>query len=148
MSSSSLKIVLKNGVIGSTERQKQTVLGLGLKYRHATRNVKDTPAIRGMISKVRHLVEVVKHESKPSQLSLVPEYELGSVSEKILKPKKVSKKPVAAETSDEKPSKQESKKPKSDSRKEKVVHTKKEKTKSVKSEKVTAKKSVKKVKKS
>lgn len=148
MSSSSLKIVLKNGLIGSTERQKQTVLGLGLKYRHATKNVKDTPAIRGMISKVRHLVEVVKHEAKPSKLSLVPEYELGSVSEKVLKPKKVSKKPAAVESSDEKHSKEETKKSKTDSKKEKPVQAKKEKSKSVKSEKTAAKKSVKKVKKS
>ncbi len=148
MSSSSLKIVLKNGVIGSTERQKKTVLGLGLKYRHATRNVKDTPAIRGMISKVRHLVEMVKHENKPSQLSLVPEYELGSISEKKIKPKKISKKAAAVENSDEKISKEETKKTKNDSKNGKKVHTKIEKTKSVKSEKVTAKKSVKKVKKS
>lgn len=35
-----------------------TLQGLGLKKLNATRVLKDTPAIRGMIDKVSHLVEV------------------------------------------------------------------------------------------
>ena len=146
MSSSSLKIVLKNGVIGSTERQKQTVLGLGLKYRHSVRSLKDTPAIRGMISKVRHLVEVVKHQDKPSAINLVPEYELGAILEKKEKPKKVKK--VKSEIAFSQESSEVENKPKNDSKKHKVIQSKAKKTKVTKSEKTTTKKSVKKVKKS
>lgn len=146
MSSSSLKIVLKNGVIGSTERQKQTVLGLGLKYRHSVRSLKDTPAIRGMISKVRHLVEVVKHETKPNAITLVPEYELGTVVEKKIKPKKVKAAKLEKVSSEH--SSEVLKKTKVDSKKHTGVQSKAKKTKVTKSEKSTTKKSVKKVKKS
>lgn len=38
--------------------QAATLVGLGLNKRHRTRELVDTPAIRGMINKVRHLVRV------------------------------------------------------------------------------------------
>jgi large subunit ribosomal protein L30 len=38
--------------------QRATLVGLGLNKRHRTRELADTPAIRGMINKVRHLVRV------------------------------------------------------------------------------------------
>jgi large subunit ribosomal protein L30 len=38
--------------------QQATLLGLGLKKMHRTRELEDTPAVRGMIHKVRHLVRV------------------------------------------------------------------------------------------
>jgi len=47
---------------GSTERQRLTLKGLGLRKRHHEVVVEDTPAIRGMISKVSHLVEVEEVE--------------------------------------------------------------------------------------
>ena len=75
-----LTVTLKTGVIGATERQKKTVLGLGLKYREATRELKETPAIRGMIYKVKHLVALVEGEKKINPLRAVPEYELGKIS--------------------------------------------------------------------
>lgn len=40
------------------ERQKQTLLGLGLTKIGRTRELEDTPAVRGMIGKVAHLIRV------------------------------------------------------------------------------------------
>ena len=39
--------------------QRQTLIGLGLNKMHRTRTLEDTPAVRGMINKVSHLVRVV-----------------------------------------------------------------------------------------
>ena len=40
-------------------RQRQTLIGLGLNKMHRRRTLEDTPAVRGMIRKVGHLVRVV-----------------------------------------------------------------------------------------
>lgn len=93
---STIKITLVTGVIASTEKQKQTVLGLGLKYRHAVSELNDTPAIRGMINKVQHLVKFVDETSKVNVLPLLPpEYELGSVRARPVVEKKKAVKKVA-----------------------------------------------------
>lgn len=42
--------------------QRQTLVGLGLNKMHRTRTLPDTPAVRGMISKVQHLVRVVDEQ--------------------------------------------------------------------------------------
>jgi len=39
--------------------QRETLIGLGLNKMHRKRTLEDTPAVRGMISKVAHLVRVV-----------------------------------------------------------------------------------------
>ena len=44
--------------IGRTQDQRQTLIGLGLNKMHRTRELEDTPSIRGMIRKVAHLVRV------------------------------------------------------------------------------------------
>jgi len=41
-----------------TKDQQDTLLGLGLKRMHQTRELEDTPAVRGMIRKIRHLLRV------------------------------------------------------------------------------------------
>jgi len=41
------------------EDQRQTLVGLGLNKMNKTRELEDSPAVRGMIHKVRHLVRVV-----------------------------------------------------------------------------------------
>jgi large subunit ribosomal protein L30 len=41
-------------------KQRQTLVGLGLNKMHRTRELEDTPAIRGMIAKIPHLVEIVE----------------------------------------------------------------------------------------
>tara|TARA_B100002003_G_scaffold161886_1_gene150266 strand:- start:61 stop:420 length:360 start_codon:yes stop_codon:yes gene_type:complete len=44
--------------IGRNPSQRKTLIGLGLNKMHKTRELEDTPAVRGMIYKVRHLVKV------------------------------------------------------------------------------------------
>lgn len=44
--------------IGRPNDQQQTLVGLGLNKMHRTRQLEDTPAVRGMINKVKHLVRV------------------------------------------------------------------------------------------
>lgn len=46
--------------IGRPKDQRQTLVGLGLNKMHKTRTLEDTPAVRGMINKVHHLVEVIE----------------------------------------------------------------------------------------
>jgi large subunit ribosomal protein L30 len=53
-----LKITLRKSAIGFDRKQKQVVEGLGLRRLHHTVERADTPEIRGMLLKVRHLVEV------------------------------------------------------------------------------------------
>ena len=53
-----LKVTLKKSLIGSTDRQRATVSGLGLKRIRQERILNNTPAIRGMIKQVIHLVDV------------------------------------------------------------------------------------------
>lgn len=53
-----IKVTLRKSRIGSNERQRQTLSGLGLGKINSSSVVKDTPALRGMIAKVVHLVEV------------------------------------------------------------------------------------------
>ncbi len=55
-------IVVKQ--IGSPIRrpadQRATLVGLGLNKMHKTRELEDTPAIRGMVAKIPHLVEIIE----------------------------------------------------------------------------------------
>ena len=44
--------------IGRKPYQRATLVGLGLNKMHRTRTLEDTPAVRGMINKVKHLVRV------------------------------------------------------------------------------------------
>jgi large subunit ribosomal protein L30 len=44
-------------------KQRQTLVGLGLNKMHKTRELEDTPSVRGMVNKIPHLVEIVKERS-------------------------------------------------------------------------------------
>ena len=55
---SRLKVTLKHSGIGRPKDQRATLIGLGLNKMHRSRELEDTPAVRGMIEKVRHLVRV------------------------------------------------------------------------------------------
>lgn len=44
--------------IGRQAYQRQTLIGLGLNKMHRTRELEDTPSVRGMINKVKHLVKI------------------------------------------------------------------------------------------
>jgi len=56
--SKKLEITLRRSVIGGTEQQKKTVQALGLKKISQSVVREDTPAVRGMVDKVSHLLTV------------------------------------------------------------------------------------------
>jgi large subunit ribosomal protein L30 len=57
-----IRVKLVRSPIGYTQDQKDTVLALGLRRMHQTVEHKDNPAVRGMIRKVVHLVQVEEDE--------------------------------------------------------------------------------------
>ena len=44
-------------------KQRQTLIGLGLNKMHKTRELEDTPSVRGMVRKIPHLVEIVEERN-------------------------------------------------------------------------------------
>ncbi len=40
--------------------QRETLKGLGLNKMHRTRELEDTPAVRGMVNKISHLVKIIE----------------------------------------------------------------------------------------
>lgn len=56
----SVTVVQIGSPIGRRRDQEATLKGLGLNKRHRRRVLEDTPAVRGMIRKVQHLVTVVE----------------------------------------------------------------------------------------
>jgi large subunit ribosomal protein L30 len=54
-----LKIQYYRSAIGFSEKQKLIVKGLGFNKLNTTRELLDSPAIRGMVAKVPHLVRIV-----------------------------------------------------------------------------------------
>lgn len=60
MAEKTIKVKQTGSLIGSTKVQRDTVRGLGLRKINSTKELKDTPAVRGMIAKVAHLVTVVE----------------------------------------------------------------------------------------
>ena len=57
-SGAQLKVTQMVGSIAREHSQRSTLIGLGLNKRHRSRVLQDTPEIRGMINKVKHLVKV------------------------------------------------------------------------------------------
>ena len=53
-----LKVTQTGSPIGRRSDQRATLIGLGLNKMHRTRELEDTPSVRGMINKVNHLVSV------------------------------------------------------------------------------------------
>ena len=49
--------------IGRPAKQRQTLIGLGLNKMHKTRTLEDTPAVRGMVRSIPHLVEIVEEKA-------------------------------------------------------------------------------------
>jgi large subunit ribosomal protein L30 len=56
--SSHIKVTLRHSAIGRPERQLETIKGLGLRKLGSSRVLENTPAVRGMVKKVLHLVDV------------------------------------------------------------------------------------------
>jgi len=57
-SGKTLRVTLVRSAIGFTKDQKATVLALGLHRLHQTVEHQDTPAVRGMLNKVIHLLKI------------------------------------------------------------------------------------------
>jgi large subunit ribosomal protein L30 len=55
---STLKVTQTRSPIGRPKDQRATLIGLGLNKINRTRELEDTPAVRGMIDKVSHLVRI------------------------------------------------------------------------------------------
>ncbi|PLX08295.1 MAG: 50S ribosomal protein L30 [Marinilabiliales bacterium] len=53
-----IKITQIKSTIGSTERQKRTMVALGIKKLHNPVELEATPQVLGMVDKVRHLVKI------------------------------------------------------------------------------------------
>lgn len=74
MKSNSKTIHVKwvRSAIGFSYRQKRMVKSLGLRRLNHTVELQDTPSVRGLVSKLSHLVQVVNPEAKPDWAA-VPE---------------------------------------------------------------------------
>lgn len=53
-----VKVTQVGSPIGREKYQRETLVGLGLNKMHRSRVLEDTPAVRGMIRAVHHLVKV------------------------------------------------------------------------------------------
>jgi large subunit ribosomal protein L30 len=55
-----IKVTQTGSPIRRTKDQRATLVGLGLNKMHRTRELVDTPEVRGMIKKVQHMVTVTE----------------------------------------------------------------------------------------
>lgn len=53
-----VKVTQTGSPIGRKPGQRETLIGLGLNKMHRSRELEDTPSVRGMIRKVAHLIKV------------------------------------------------------------------------------------------
>ena len=53
-----IKVTLVKSTIGQVESVKATVKALGLRKIRSSKELEDTPAVLGMVNKVKHLVKV------------------------------------------------------------------------------------------
>ena len=53
-----IRVTQTGSPIGRQSKQHQTLIGLGLNKMHRTRELEDTPAVRGMANKISHLVRI------------------------------------------------------------------------------------------
>ncbi len=58
MAKKTLKVTQTGSPIRREKSQRETLVGLGLNKLHRTRELEDTPSVRGMIAKVQHMVRV------------------------------------------------------------------------------------------
>ena len=58
MADKKITVKLVKSIIGTKQDHRATVRGLGLRRMNSTAVLEDTPAVRGMINKVRYMVEV------------------------------------------------------------------------------------------
>ncbi|OFE11257.1 50S ribosomal protein L30 [Pseudohongiella acticola] len=53
-----VKVTLVRSPIGTMERHRQCLVGLGLRRMHQTVELQDTPSVRGIINKVSYMLQV------------------------------------------------------------------------------------------
>ena len=53
-----IRVTLLKSPFGQLQSHKDTVRGLGLRRRHHTVEVEDTPAVRGMINKISYMLRI------------------------------------------------------------------------------------------
>jgi len=58
MAAKTLKVTQIGSPIRRPTDQRATLIGLGLNKMHKTRELADTPEVRGMIAKVQHMVKI------------------------------------------------------------------------------------------
>jgi large subunit ribosomal protein L30 len=58
MSADTMKVTYVRSVVGFPEDQHHTLRSLGFTKLHQTRELANTPSVRGMVYKIRHLVTV------------------------------------------------------------------------------------------
>ena len=106
-----LRIKLVKSTIGNVPRNRATVAALGLRKINQTVEHADTPTIRGMVHKVKHLLEVTEAEGTPkSNLANQRRATGAAVAEKPAKAKPAAKeakpkveKPAKAEKTEDTP---------------------------------------------
>ncbi|MBR7889345.1 MULTISPECIES: 50S ribosomal protein L30 [Marinomonas] len=59
MANNTITVQLTRSPIGRLPKHRETVKGLGLRKVGQTRQLEDTPAVRGMVNKVYYMVKVV-----------------------------------------------------------------------------------------
>ena len=59
--SKKIKIKLVKSVIGSNDKIRATIKGLGLKKTNSVSELVDSKSVQGMVNKVSHLIEVVNN---------------------------------------------------------------------------------------
>ncbi len=59
---STITVKLKKSTITCTEKQKANVRGLGLRKTGSVKTLENTPAVRGMIKKIIHLLDIVEEK--------------------------------------------------------------------------------------
>lgn len=62
MATKKVKITLVRSQIGTMERHRQCLIGLGLRRMHQSVEVLDTPSNRGLITKIRYMLSVEGEE--------------------------------------------------------------------------------------
>jgi len=81
-----LKVTLKRSLISRPDTQRKTVRSLGLRKVNSTALLPDTPAIRGQIFKVKHLVAV---EEVADEVKKVDVAKRPAIAEKVVEPQEV-----------------------------------------------------------
>ena len=57
-----VRVTQTGSPIGHPRDQRKTLIGLGLNKMNRTRELEDTPSVRGMINSIPHMVEIVEEK--------------------------------------------------------------------------------------